>query len=174
MTDDDKRCIEEAERIEREKGQIVATKAAQVRTRRAQRWSYAVLGLLLAITVAGFWGVYDFWQGVSLNRSQFIASQAEDQFRKGSDPVTGMLLGLEALPDTASASLVQRILPHESTAEVALDGAWRNRVLRRWKERRPTTRRGCGRPRPASRWRRWPATRASSGRWRSRPTAGWC
>jgi energy-coupling factor transporter ATP-binding protein EcfA2 len=44
---------EKKEALAREQAHIAATRAAQTRTKRVQRWSYAVLGLLLAIIVAG-------------------------------------------------------------------------------------------------------------------------
>src|SRR4029453_4246685 len=53
------------------------------------------------------------------------------------DPVTGMLLALEALPDEAATRLVQRIMPRETSAEHELDRAWRNETARPWRERRP-------------------------------------
>jgi hypothetical protein len=79
-------------------------KAAQARTRRLQRRSFGVLALMLVGVVAGLWQVYALWQSVMLNRAGFIASQAFDQTRAG-DPVTAMLLALEALPDAAAARL---------------------------------------------------------------------
>jgi hypothetical protein len=112
--------LAERERLVRE------AEAAQARTRRLQRRSYAVLGLMLAGVITGLWQVYGFWQRVALNRSEFIASQALDQFNIVHDRVTAELLALEALPDHDSASAVQRLLPFEGTAQQALHDAYRN------------------------------------------------
>ena len=60
---------------------------AQARTRWLQRRSYGVLALIVAATLAAVWQVYGFWRLVMLNRSEFIASQALDQFNIGHDRV---------------------------------------------------------------------------------------
>jgi hypothetical protein len=64
-----------------------------------------------------------------LNRAEFIASQADDQTERANDPVTGMLLALDALPDTAAPQVLQRLMPREASAERALDAVWRNDVF---------------------------------------------
>ena len=110
---------------------------AQARTRSLQRRTFVVLALVLAATLAAVWQVYGFWQGVMLNRSQFIASQALDQLNIVRDRVTAELLALEALPDGDSASAVQRLLPLEGTAQMALHDAYRNYTNETWTERRP-------------------------------------
>jgi TIR domain-containing protein/WD40 domain-containing protein len=123
--------LAERERLVRE------AEAAQVRTRRLQRRSYAVLALMLAGVIAGLGQVYLFWQRVALNRSEFIASQALGQFNTVHDRVTAELLALEALPDHDSASAVQRLLPFAGTAQQALHDAYRNYTNETWTERRP-------------------------------------
>jgi WD40 repeat protein len=72
-----------------------------------------------------------------LNRAEFIASQADHQTERANDPVTGMLLALDALPDTAAPHVLQRVMPREASAERALDAAWRNYVSRPWRKHRP-------------------------------------
>src|SRR5262249_37623992 len=94
------------------------------------------LGLMLAGVMTGLWQVYGFWQRVALNRSEFIASQALDQFNIVHDRVTAELLALEALPDHDSASAVQRLLPFEGTAQQALHDAYRNYTNKTWGERK--------------------------------------
>jgi len=109
---------------------------AQARTRWLQRRSYGVLALMFAATLAAVWQVYGFWQRVTLNRSEFIASQALDHFNIGHDRVTAELLALEALPDEDSTSALQRLLPFEGTAQMALHDAYRNYTNETWAERR--------------------------------------
>ena len=59
-----------------------------------------------------------------INRAQFLAGVIDQNVAQGGY-VDGMLLGLDALPDDTSASLRQRALPLEASAENALDGVWR-------------------------------------------------
>jgi hypothetical protein len=72
-----------------------------------------------------------------LNRAEFIATQADDQTQRVGDPVTAMLLVLEALPDAVAARLSQRMMPREASAQNVLDWAWRDDTLRPWHERKP-------------------------------------
>jgi roadblock/LC7 domain-containing protein len=125
-----------AELAERER-LVKRAETAQARTRWFQRRSYGVLALMFAATLAAVWQVYGFWQRVMLNRSEFIASQALDQFNVGHDRVTAELLALEALPDEDSTSAIQRLLPFEGTAQMALHDAYRNHTGEAWTERRP-------------------------------------
>jgi hypothetical protein len=64
-----KRFWNERAQLERERTQIAQTKAAQARTRRVLRRSFAGLLLLLVGVLAGVWGVYIFWRDVSINRA---------------------------------------------------------------------------------------------------------
>jgi WD40 repeat protein len=116
---------------------VKENEAAPARTHRLQRRSFGVLALMLAGVVFGLWQVYDFWRSVMLNRAEVIASQADDQTLRVGDPVTAMLLALEALPDAAASRLSQRMMPREASAQHALDWAWRNDALRPWRERKP-------------------------------------
>jgi WD40 repeat protein len=95
-----------------------------------------VLALIFAATLAAVWQVYGFWQRVALNRSEFIASQALDQVNVGHDRVTAELLALEALPDEDSTSAIQRLLPFEGSAQMALHDAYRKYTDNAWTERR--------------------------------------
>jgi WD40 repeat protein len=124
-----------AELAERER-LVKQAEIAQARTRWLQRRSYGVLALMLAATLAAVWQVYGFWQRVMLNRSEFIASQALDQYNVIHDRVTAELLALEALPDEDSTSALQRLLPFEGTAQIALHDAYRNYRNETWAERR--------------------------------------
>jgi class 3 adenylate cyclase len=54
-----------------------------------------------------------------LSQSKFLTEMAEQQ-TKGSKPVTGMLLALEAIPDASNASQTQRDRPYWPPTEVAL------------------------------------------------------
>ena len=103
------RISAERQRLAERERLIKEAETAQARTRRLQRWSYAVLALMLGGTLLGLWQVYAFWSSVMLNRAEFIANQAEEQFEQDNDPVTGMLLALEGLPDTAVTRVAQRI-----------------------------------------------------------------
>jgi hypothetical protein len=100
----------EQTRIDQEKTRLIEVANAQARTRRAQRRTFGVLTLMLIGVVIGLWSVYTFWQSVMLNRAQFIATQADDQTQRVGDPVTAMLLALEALPNTKAASLSRRMM----------------------------------------------------------------
>jgi len=117
----------EAERLLREQEQVA-------RTRKAQRRTAWVLALSAIGVVVGLWGVFAFWREVMLNRAQFIAGLAADQMEN--NPLTAMLLALEALPDRASTSLAQRFMPREVTAQHELDRAWRNMTSNAWYEHR--------------------------------------
>jgi TIR domain/WD domain, G-beta repeat len=134
---DEARISTERQRLAERERLVKEAETAQARTRTLQRWSYAVLLLILGGTLTGLWLVYGFWKGVMLNRAEFIASQSEEQSERANDPITGMLLALEALPDKAATRLVQRIMPREPSAEHALDGGWRKDTARPWRERRP-------------------------------------
>ena len=57
-----------------------------------------------------------------LSQSKFLTEMAEQQ-TKGSKPVTGMLLALEAIPDASNASQTQRDRPYWPPTEVALHRA---------------------------------------------------
>ena len=92
----------ERQRLAERERLVKQAQTAQARTRTLQRWSYAVLLLILGGTLTGLWLVYDFWKSVMLNKSEFIASQSEEQSERANDPVTGMLLALEAVPDAAA------------------------------------------------------------------------
>jgi hypothetical protein len=100
---------------------------------RVQRRSFFLLSGLLLGVLAGLWTVFLGWQELMVNRSQFLAGII-DQVESRSSYVDGMLLGLEALPDEQSASLRQRALPLEQSAQNALDNAWR-RWSSGWGER---------------------------------------
>jgi len=105
------------------------------------RQSYFLLtGLLLRVllgTGAGVWAVFAGWRELMINRSQFLAGMIDRSADRGGY-VDGMLIGLDALPDEKSASLRQRALPLEASAENALDGAW-HKWSSSWGERRLLT-----------------------------------
>jgi len=125
----------ERQRLAEREQLVQEAETAQARTRRLQRRSYVVLALMLVGVAVGLWQIYVFWNSVMLNKAEFIASQAEEQSER--DPVTAMLLALEALPDVAAAGVAQRIMPLAPSAQHALDGAWRDDSARPWRERRP-------------------------------------
>jgi WD40 repeat protein len=75
-------------------------------------------------TGRGAWAVFDGWQTMMTDRTEFIAGIVDQQTENG-DHVEAMLIGLDALPDQTSAGLRQRVLPLDMSAARALDGAWR-------------------------------------------------
>ncbi len=124
--------LDERERLVRE------TEGAQRRIRRVQRrWFMVLAGLLLLVvagTGTGLWAVFTAWQGLMVNRAQFIAGVVDQQVERGGY-VDGMLIGLEGLPDQRSDSLLARLLPLEGSAWNAADAAWR-KWASGWGERR--------------------------------------
>ena len=62
------------------------------------------------------------WRELMINRSQFLAGIIDQSVSRGGY-VDGMLLGLDALADEASADLRQRTPPLEASALSALDRA---------------------------------------------------
>ena len=92
---------------------------------------------MLLGTGAGVWAVFAGWRELMINRSQFLAGMIDRSADRGGY-VDGMLIGLDALPDEKSASLRQRALPLETSAENALDGAW-HKWSSSWGERRLLT-----------------------------------
>ena len=119
---------EERQRLAERERLVDETERAQSNMRRVQRRSFFLLsglGLLVALgTGAGLWAVFAGWRELMINRSQFLAGMI-DQNVGGGGYLDGMLIGIEALPDETSASLRQRALPLEASAENALDDAWR-------------------------------------------------
>ena len=115
----------EQKRLEQETTRLAEVANAQARTGRAQRRTMAVLALMALAVIGGIWAVYAYWRNVMLNRAEFIASQADDQAQRANNPMTGMLLALEGLPDATSSRITQRLMPLEASAQNALDGAWR-------------------------------------------------
>jgi hypothetical protein len=101
---------------------------AQGNIRRVQRRSFVLLtGLLLLVllgTGAGLWAVFAGWRELMVNRAQFLGGKIDDSVAQGGY-VDGMLIGLDALPDEASAGLRQRALPLEASAQNAVERAWR-------------------------------------------------
>jgi WD40 repeat protein len=140
------RASEEAEsaRFGKERAQLQEIARAQAARAKSQRrakrllWGgAAVILTMLGGAVLGFWQLYEVGQTVMINKAEVIASQSEQQSEQVNDPVTGMLLALEAVPDAAATRLVQRAMPREISAEHALDRAWRIDTARPWRERRP-------------------------------------
>ena len=105
------------------------TEVAQRNTRRIQLRSFRILTgfslLVILGTGLGLWAVFAGWRELMFNRSQFIAGIVDKEAGEGGY-VDAVLIGLDALPDNASTRIRQRIVPLETEALVALDGAWRN------------------------------------------------
>lgn len=79
------------------------------------------------------WLMYGQWQDGLKRESLTLADAAQQAIRDG-DPVTGMLLALEALPDEKSLAFTQRLRPYQAPAEFALNeanqpGLWTDRVM---------------------------------------------
>ncbi len=138
LADAEQKRLEERERltVETEVAQR-ETAIAQQRMRRVQqRWFVALAGLLLLVvagTGTGLWAVFAGWQALMINRAQFIAG-VTDREADGGGFVNAMLIDLDALPDKTSAGVRARMLPLETSAWHALDGAWR-KWSSQWGER---------------------------------------
>jgi WD40 repeat protein len=88
-------------------------KAELANARRARRRNQIVTtGSLVAALVMAVlsWYFFGAWRESQRAQSLFLAELAQQQAKEG-DPLTGVLLALEGLRDTASADLAQRIRP---------------------------------------------------------------
>ena len=132
VADEERKRLVERERL------IAETEAVQRRIRRVQRRSFVFLGGLPLVVVLGtgtaLWAVFAGWQELMINRAQFVAGVADREAERG-NYVSAMLIALDALPDSESASVRARMTPRDASAWHALDGAWRV-WSSRWGERR--------------------------------------
>jgi hypothetical protein len=130
LADQERERLAERERLvaDRELAQQERERA-QHRVRRVQRrWSAILTGLTIVDALGtglGLWSVFNGWQDLMTTRAQFVAGILDQQTGKG-DHVDAMLVGLDALPDSASRGIRQRVLRPEMSAVNALDSAWRN------------------------------------------------
>jgi WD40 repeat protein len=129
---------EERKRLAERERLVAETGRAQSNIRRVQRRSFLLLtGLALLVvlgTGGGLWAVFAGWRELMMYRALFLTGMIDESAGRG-EYVDAMLIGLDALPDEKSASLRQRALPLEASAENALDGAWR-KWPSRWGERK--------------------------------------
>ena len=108
-----------------------AEEARKAKTARRLKW--LSIGATAAAIIAFAVGGYAFYlqnradaelRNALLTQSRFLADLARQETKKG-DPVTAMLLALEAIPDAHSDDQLQRGRPYAPHAESSLDGGYR-------------------------------------------------
>jgi hypothetical protein len=104
----------------------VEEKEREEQRRKRELWRNRIIayGSLTAFVVVSAlsWFFFQQWRAAQVTQSRFLADLTHPQVEKG-DAATGMLLALEALPDSAASSPVQRFRPYVPEAEYALDAA---------------------------------------------------